>query len=106
MDIPKGKLLDLTTIRIPTEHTNYKLKELYVPSTVLTLSNGCFTNCYALRKIYFINHTSVPTMGASLGDNLPSDYKVIVPDNLYETWITTDLWINIADHIIKESDDV
>lgn len=96
----------LTLIRGTFINYNFSLKELYIPSTVSTLSNSCFANCYALRKIYFINHTSVPTMGSSLGDNLPSDYKVIVPDSLYETWIATDLWANIADHIIRESDDI
>ena len=53
MDIPKGKLLDLTTIRIPTEHTNYKLKEFCEEEQMKILLKQNYSNyTIKLKSLY------------------------------------------------------
>ena len=37
-------------------------------------------------------------------DNTNDTYKVVVPDNLYSSWISANGWSSIASHIIKKSD--
>lgn len=36
-------------------------------------------------------------------DNL-GNFLIVVPDDLYETWITTNVWSDISSYIVKESD--
>lgn len=34
----------------------------------------------------------------------PTEYSIIVPDDLYDEWITNEKWAKYADHIVKESE--
>jgi hypothetical protein len=53
----------------------------------------------------FSNHTSVPTLAnTNAFTNIPSDCKIIVPDNLYDTWKTATNWSTYTSNIIKKSD--
>lgn len=36
-------------------------------------------------------------------DNL-GNFLIVVPDDLYETWITANVWADISSYIVKESD--
>ena len=35
---------------------------------------------------------------------VPNDCKIIVPDSLYESWITASNWSDFASQIVKESE--
>ena len=36
-------------------------------------------------------------------DNL-GNFLIVVPNDLYNTWITTNVWSDISSYIVKESD--
>ena len=53
----------------------------------------------------FSNHTVVPTLSnTNAFINIPSDCKIIVPDNLYDEWIAATNWSTYSSKIIKKSD--
>ena len=55
----------------------------------------------------FRSANSVPSLAAtSAFTGVNSNYKIVVPDSLYETWINATNWSNtsIVSHIIKASD--
>ena len=68
----------------------------------------CWKNDTLLEVVDFSEATAV--LGLYLGDgDLPFDntndtYKVVVPDNLYSSWISANGWSSIASHIIRKSD--
>ena len=76
-----------------------------IPSTVTTIGSSAFNNCYALRIMDFSNHTEIPSIATSYSSSgYPSLEYVIVPDNLYETWITTGNWTTFSSLIVKASE--
>ena len=49
--------------------------------------------------------TTVPSLSATNAfTNIPSDCKIIVPDALYDTWISATNWSTYASYIIKKSE--
>lgn len=64
----------------------------------------CFFNCSTL--LYdFRSVTQVPTIsGSSSFQNMLPNCKIVVPDALYDEWISATNWASIADKIIKASD--
>lgn len=52
----------------------------------------------------FRNATSIPTAGEWVFDGRESDCKIIVPDALYDSWITETNWATYADIIVKASE--
>ena len=50
-------------------------------------------------------NTTVPTLAnANAFQNIPADCRIVVPDDLYSTWIGSSNWSTRASQIIKESD--
>lgn len=78
-----------------------------VPADVSQILGNNFTNCYCLRTIDFSDFTVVPSLaGPTQFSTLPAQYKIIVPDALYDTWITTNYWndSSVVTHIVKASE--
>lgn len=83
----------------------YNLKELYIPSTVTSIAAYGLNWCSGLERLDFSNATSIPTIANTNAiANLTKACKIIVPDSLYETWITTSYWGNISNQIFKASE--
>jgi hypothetical protein len=81
------------------------LKYVNIPNTVTTIEDGCFYNCKMLEFLDFSNHTSVPTLSTTNAlTNISYNCKIIVPDNLYDTWIAATNWSTYASKIIKKTD--
>ena len=108
----------------------YKIEKIVINNKVNNYNNYCFSDCSNVTKLEFTAITSyiynvafrnmlsikyfdfskctnIPTLadtGAFM--NCPSDYQIIVPDDLYETWKTTGNWSNsaVVDHIVKASE--
>ena len=57
-------------------------------------------------KVYdFTLCTSVPTLpNANAFASIPSDCQIVVPDSLYNSWITANNWSTLSSYIIKASD--
>lgn len=85
-----------------------KLKYINI-SKVNTIYDKTFYNCSSLAIIDFRDRTESTVSRLSYTSaltGLPENYQIIVPDNLYDTWITSTNWsaTGIVEHIIKASD--
>lgn len=81
------------------------LTQLIIPSSVTSIGSQSFAYCYAMKYYDFSSHTAIPTLAnTNAFNNIPSDCKIIVPDNLYDDWITATNWSTYASYIIKKSD--
>lgn len=102
----------IKTIEIPSGVTSLAVNAFYRCrglSKIKFLGNftgtiNGFTDCYFIRIIDMRNNNSVPTLSSTTAlDSLPSDFKVIVKDSLYNTWIASGNWPTYASHIVKAS---
>lgn len=73
------------------------------PSTLTYL--GGFQNCTALKIMDFRAAASVPTLNADFY-GLPSDCRVVIPDELYDSWKTQSKWNSsyAKDKFVKASE--
>lgn len=82
-----------------TKLTNVQFADVY------QIDDYAFSSCTAMNYYSFKNNTKVPILGGPRVFNyIPSTCKIIVPDALYDEWITATNWSAYADHIIKQSD--
>ena len=79
------------------------LSSVVIPNSVTSIGERVFIGCYGMAFYDFSNHTSVPTLSTDAFRNIPSNCKIIVPDNLYDTWIAATNWSTYASKIIKKS---
>ena len=83
----------------------YSLSNIKIPSSVTNIKALGFSGCYGMKYYDFTEHNSIPTLANVSAFNFnPSDFKIIVPDSLYETWKTTTNWSNYASNIVRESE--
>lgn len=105
----------------------YSLKNITIPSNVTVLGANCFQSCYNLKTVTFLgqisniqtntfylcisvvkydftNSTAVPSLANTNAITVNADTKIVVPDDLYETWIGTTNWSTYASYIVKESE--
>lgn len=80
-----------------------QLTEIVLPSTVSTLEALVFTGCTALKIIDFRKHTQVPAL-TSNGLGLNGTVRIVVPDAIYDEWITATNWSANAKYIVKASE--
>lgn len=83
------------------------LETIVVKNNIATIGSQAFYNCYGLKKLDLTECTSVPSLPyIDAFSNTNDNYKIVVPDNLYDEWITTTNWSNatIVSHIVKESE--
>lgn len=70
-------------------------------------SNGLsatFDGCTSLEFVLFKNSAAIPDITETTFANTNDTYKVIVPDDLYENWISASVWSDISSHVTKVSD--
>ena len=80
--------------------THYK-----VESSITKVRAQAFYECLSLKLVDFTSLSAVPTLdNVNAFTSVPSDYIILVPDNLYEDWIVANNWSNLTSHIVKESD--
>jgi hypothetical protein len=71
------------------------------------LGGGAFNGCSSIAFYDFRGHTSVPTLSSSNAfSGIASDCKIVVPDELYDTWITATNWSSssVSKYIVKASE--
>lgn len=80
--------------------THYK-----ADSRVTRVRAQAFYECLSLKLVDFTSLSAVPTLdNVNAFTGVPDDYIILVPDNLYNSWITANNWSNLTSHIVKESD--
>ena len=64
-----------------------------------------FNGCTSLELVDMTGSTGVPQLSdVNNFANTNDTYKIVVPDSLYDNWITATNWASIASHIMKQSD--
>lgn len=82
----------------------YSLEKVLCLGNIRSISYKAFQNCYSLVYIDFRNNTNIPSTSNTMFDNVPTDCKIIVPDNLYDSWVANTNWTTWASQIIRVSD--
>ena len=110
---PFSNCYSLSKISIPSGITTLNstfsncqsLSKIIIPSSVTSISGSAFAYCYGVGIYDLSNHNSVPTLSSSRAFNgIPSDCKIIVPDSLYNDWISASNWSNFSSYIVKASE--
>lgn len=81
------------------------LEEINFPRiTSIYQNSNIFAGCSNLKKIDFTKCTSVPAITTNTLGGINPDVKIVVPDSLYNSWISATNWSNYAGSIVRESD--
>lgn len=91
-----------TYIDASTFRACYYIEEFKVIGNIPSFSSGSLGDV-SILKFDFSNVTSVPVF-TSPGLIVLAQTKIIVPDNLYNTWVTTAGWSDFASNIYKVSE--
>lgn len=94
----------ITQIEMQAFANCFSLSSIAIPPSVTSIQGSAFSGCYGMSFYDFSHHTAVPTLAnATAFQNIPSDCKIVVPDNLYDEWIVATNWSAYASYIIKKT---
>ena len=65
--------------------------------------DGTFNGCSALEIVLFQNSAAVPAITETTFASTNDSYVIIVPDALYENWISAENWTGISSHVTQVS---
>jgi len=94
----------LTTISSSSFYQCNSLTKIRMPASIQSIDGFAFAYCDNLELMDCRACVSVPALTGDAIDIGNGDTQIIVPDNLYEEWISTTGWSRVADQIVKESD--
>ena len=104
ISIPDG----VTSIEDSAFHSCKSLKNITMPSGITRIESSAFYSAYGNCVFDFRKATQVPTLANTDAFYNTSTKKIVVPDSLYDSWITATNWsstdYNIVTSIIKASD--
>ena len=81
------------------------LKRIKMNASSGNWGSSMFNGCTSLELVDMTGSIGVPTLSnVNNFSNTNNTYKIVVPDSLYDTWITATNWASIASHIMKKSD--
>lgn len=66
--------------------------------------NFAFQNCTSLELVDFHLATAVPAIGSGMFTDSNDTFQIVVPDELYDAWITATNWSARASQIVKYSE--
>ena len=96
---------DLTSLGAACFMGCTSLQHIKIPQGVTMLRSQTFQGCTGMEYYDFTDYTTIPSLQATdVFYNIPATCKIVVPDDLYATWITRTNWSNFASNIIKESE--
>lgn len=99
--IPKG----VTSIGNHAFNWCDSLANVVIPESVASIGDYAFQQCYGMAYYDFRASKSVPTLSnTNAFSSIPSDCKIVVPDDLYDTWIAATNWSTYASQIVKASE--
>ena len=94
----------LTSITIPNSVTSMggavffgcsSLTSITIPNSVKSIGYNVFRECYRLQIVDFRSATQVPTVQSDSFMSVPKTCKFIIPDSLYDSWITSTNWVSL-----------
>lgn len=85
---------------------NYYLEEVIFKGSPDKIGAKMFYSSSLLRVVDLSNCTSVPTLANTNAFSSYASYELIVPDELYDTWITSTNWSSagVLANIVKKSE--
>ena len=95
---------ELTTIVSYVINSQYSLRSIVYPPKLTSIGINNAYNCYNIILHDFRNAESVPTLGTNCFYNVNPNMKIVVPDELYDTWIAATNWSAVASKIVKASE--
>ncbi len=96
--------LPVTAVGSEAFKNNTNITNVIIGDSVTSISYQAFYGCKNCLKYDFSNHISVPTLGSNVFGNTNANFKIIVPDALYDSWIAATNWANYASRIIRKSE--
>ena len=95
---------DLAEIGTDAFYACSALTELIFPQGITSIGSA-FTGCTGMLKYDFTKLTAVPTLSSSTAFTGANDnMRIVVPDNLYDSWIDETNWTTYKSRIIKASE--
>ena len=104
----------LVSINIPTScnvipqnflYQCTSLTKITIPNNIITIGTSSFYGCTGMREYDFTSLDHIPALSnKNAFTNINASCKIVVPDSLYNSWISASNWSNYASNIIKESD--
>ena len=100
--IPNG----ITTIPSYAFPNCFCLTSIVIPYGVTKIDSHAFNGCSSILTYDFRNCTSIPTLdnSANVFLDINKRAKIIVPDELYDSWIAATNWSSYASYIYKVSE--
>ena len=101
------KLLLPTSLTTMNNYSVYQaetLTKVIIPAGLTTMNYNIFYYTTGISCYDFSACTQIPTMQSGCFSAIASDAKIVVPDDLYNSWITTSGWNSYASYIISKSD--
>ena len=83
---------------------NTALRKVSLPSTITSIGDYTLRNCSKIEILDFSRATSIPTLSSNGFYGSNSTFKIVVPDNLYDSWIAETNWSAKASQIVKVSE--
>lgn len=81
------------------------LTNVTVGNAVNLVSTYAFANCSKVLKYDFSNSTIIPYLdNINAFNGINDNCKIVVPDSLYDEWITATNWSYFASYIVKASE--
>lgn len=78
---------------------------LIIPKSVSTIEYQAFYGCKGVSFFDFREHEQVPKLSSNTAfSTTASDSKIVVPDELYDAWISASNWSSLASKIVKASE--
>lgn len=94
----------VTTIDAGAFSGCYSLSSVVIPQGVTSIGSNVFSSCISLVILDFSESTSVPTLSSTSAIPTQAELRIIVPDDLYDTWIAATNWSSFASRIVKASE--
>lgn len=91
----------------PTAMSRCTFSSITFTGNIERIEANAFYSCANCTLYNFSGNTTIPTLAhLNAFGELKSDAKIVVPDALYDSWITATNWSNasIVSHIVKASD--